>query len=43
MHLSHGLGFAAGFVHYLRRPDWSEPERLPARRETEVAAGRIAS
>ena len=28
MHVSHGLGFAAGCVRYLARPDWKEPERL---------------
>jgi succinoglycan biosynthesis protein ExoA len=33
LHVSHGLGFAAGLVHYLRHRDWtSEPERIPARR-----------
>ncbi len=31
IHAAHGVGFAAGLVHYLRRPDWREPERLPAR------------
>ncbi len=31
LHVSHGLGVAAGLVHYLRHPDWSEPERLAAR------------
>jgi glycosyltransferase involved in cell wall biosynthesis len=30
LHVSHGVGFAAGLVHYARRPDWSAPERLPA-------------
>jgi succinoglycan biosynthesis protein ExoA len=28
LHVSHGVGFAAGLVHYLRRPDW---RRAPAR------------
>jgi succinoglycan biosynthesis protein ExoA len=28
--VAHGLGFAAGLARYLARPDWSEPERLPA-------------
>lgn len=32
LHLSHGAGFAAGLVRYLRRPDWSEPERIAPRR-----------
>jgi glycosyltransferase involved in cell wall biosynthesis len=30
LHVSHGVGFAAGLVHYLWRPDWSEAERLTA-------------
>ena len=30
LHVSHGVGFAAGLVHYARRPDWSAPERLAA-------------
>jgi succinoglycan biosynthesis protein ExoA len=33
LHVSHGLGFGAGLVRYLRRPDWATPERLePAAR-----------
>jgi glycosyltransferase involved in cell wall biosynthesis len=28
LHVSHGLGFGAGLLRYLRRPDWGEPERL---------------
>jgi cellulose synthase/poly-beta-1,6-N-acetylglucosamine synthase-like glycosyltransferase len=33
LHASHGVGFAAGLLHYLRSPDWpDEPERVPARR-----------
>lgn len=36
LHVSHGVGVAAGLMHYSRRPDWSEPERIPPR-ETEVA------
>lgn len=32
LHVSHGVGFAAGLVRYLRRPDWSEPERIAPRR-----------
>lgn len=31
LHLAHGLGFAAGLVRYLARPDWRDPEILPAR------------
>jgi succinoglycan biosynthesis protein ExoA len=31
LHVSHGIGVAAGFVHYLRRPDWREPARVAAR------------
>ncbi len=38
LHLAHGVGFAAGLVQYLRRPDWTEPERLPARAAQERAA-----
>jgi succinoglycan biosynthesis protein ExoA len=33
LHISHGLGFAAGLVQYLRKPDWPEqPERVPPRK-----------
>lgn len=28
LHVSHGVGFAAGLLRYGLRPDWSEPERL---------------
>ena len=28
LHVSHGLGMAAGLTHYARNRDWSEPERL---------------
>lgn len=43
LHVSHGVGFAAGLVHYVRSPDWShEPERL-ARRDRTNGAGRDAS
>jgi GT2 family glycosyltransferase len=31
LHVSHGLGFGAGLIHFLRNPDWSEPERLGPR------------
>jgi glycosyltransferase involved in cell wall biosynthesis len=27
LHVSHGLGFGAGLVSYLRRPDWTAPAR----------------
>lgn len=37
LHVSHGLGFATGLVRYARRPDWSEPERLPTRPEALIA------
>jgi succinoglycan biosynthesis protein ExoA len=30
LHVSHGVGFAAGLVTYLRRPDWAPPEHLDA-------------
>jgi cellulose synthase/poly-beta-1,6-N-acetylglucosamine synthase-like glycosyltransferase len=43
LHVAHGVGFATGLVRYLRWPDWSEPERIPAgaveRPEPGVAAG----
>ncbi len=30
LHISHGIGFAAGLLRYLRKPDWpDEPERVP--------------
>lgn len=30
LHASHGIGFAAGLLQYLRTPDWpAEPERIP--------------
>ena len=33
LHISHGLGFAAGLVQYLRTPDWPpEPERIGSRK-----------
>jgi succinoglycan biosynthesis protein ExoA len=28
LHVSHGLGVAAGLFHYVRKPDWREPEQL---------------
>ena len=32
LHASHGVGFAAGLLQYLRKPDWAtEPERIPKR------------
>ena len=33
LHASHGAGFAAGLLQYLRKPDWpDEPERIPPRK-----------
>ncbi len=33
LHVSHGVGFAAGLFRYLRKPDWPEqPERIGPRR-----------
>jgi glycosyltransferase involved in cell wall biosynthesis len=33
LHVSHGAGFGAGLVRYLRKPDWpAEPERIAPRR-----------
>jgi cellulose synthase/poly-beta-1,6-N-acetylglucosamine synthase-like glycosyltransferase len=30
LHVSHGIGFAAGLLQYLRTPDWPEhPDRIP--------------
>jgi cellulose synthase/poly-beta-1,6-N-acetylglucosamine synthase-like glycosyltransferase len=34
LHVAHGIGVAAGLVHYIRNPDWGEPERIPARVST---------
>ncbi len=32
LHASHGIGFAAGLLQYLRKPDWAaEPERVAKR------------
>jgi succinoglycan biosynthesis protein ExoA len=31
LHVSHGIGVAAGFAHYLRKPDWREPACIGAR------------
>jgi cellulose synthase/poly-beta-1,6-N-acetylglucosamine synthase-like glycosyltransferase len=31
LYVSHGTGFAAGLVRYLRAPDWRPPERLASR------------
>ncbi len=32
LHASHGVGFAAGLLQYLRKPDWTpEPERITKR------------
>ena len=43
LHVSHGIGFGTGLLAYLRRPDWSEPERLastrPAQDATQPTAG----
>lgn len=30
LHVSHGIGFAAGLLRYLREPDWGPIEMLPA-------------
>ncbi len=38
LHVSHGLGFASGLVRYARRPDWTEPERIPTRAPASVPA-----
>ncbi len=33
LHASHGVGFAAGLLQYLRAPDWAaEPERIAAKK-----------
>ena len=32
LHVSHGLGFAAGLWKYVRHPDWSSPTFLGAHR-----------
>ena len=31
LHVAHGVGMGYGLALYLRRPDWSEPERLAPR------------
>jgi glycosyltransferase involved in cell wall biosynthesis len=31
LHVAHGAGFGAGLLHFLRSPDWTEPERLAPR------------
>jgi glycosyltransferase involved in cell wall biosynthesis len=38
LHVAHGVGFGAGLAHYLRHPDWDEPERLPARAAAPASA-----
>lgn len=38
LHVAHGVGAAAGFLHYLRRPDWREPERIPSRAPRTIPA-----
>lgn len=43
LHVSHGLGFGAGLLRYLRRPDWSEPERLAPRAPAAVPPAAAAS
>jgi hypothetical protein len=37
LHVAHGVGFGAGLGHYLRHPDWTEPERIPARPQRRAA------
>jgi glycosyltransferase involved in cell wall biosynthesis len=41
LHVSHGLGFAAGLLRYLRRPDWDPEgdEKLTARSPSASPAG----
>jgi glycosyltransferase involved in cell wall biosynthesis len=41
LHVSHGVGFGAGLLHYARHPDWREPARLPSRPEAPVARERV--
>jgi len=38
LHVSHGAGFAAGLVKYVVRPDWTDPEHLPAVRPAQLDA-----
>ena len=39
LHVSHGVGFAAGLVQYLRKPDWpEEPERISVARKSHLRA-----
>ncbi len=39
LHVSHGVGLATGLVRYVRRPDWSAPERVAPRARAPAAAG----
>jgi len=39
LHISHGVGFAAGLLQYLRKPDWTgDPERVEARQARHLRA-----
>lgn len=39
LHVSHGVGFAAGLLQYLRKPDWpAEPERIDSRKPAHLRA-----
>jgi hypothetical protein len=43
LYTAHGLGFAAGLLRYGLRPDWTGPDRLPARARPLSSPGREAS
>ncbi len=34
LHIAHGTGFGLGLIHFLRHPDWSEPEKLQPQKST---------
>ncbi len=38
LHVAHGVGVAAGLIHYGRHPDWTEPQRIPPRAVEEAPA-----
>ncbi len=40
LHVSHGVGFLSGIARFLRRPDWTDAEKLPARDDPIAAVSR---
>jgi succinoglycan biosynthesis protein ExoA len=43
LHLAHGVGFASGLWRYVRRPDWSEVERLDEYAAPDASAPAMAA